>query len=123
MSENLPWHRSMTQGRLEGGNLLRGIASADGINVAWVTLGAEGATARVDFILEAVNSHAALVEALCGDDPEAPREIRPLSWLQSLIDDCRARGPAPRQRRPRRLLHVPGRSPAPVRPGVRCRRR
>lgn len=32
--------------------------------------------------------------AVCGTDPDLPREIRPVSWLRSLIQDARKRGPA-----------------------------
>lgn len=34
-----------------------------------------------------------LLAALRGDDPEAPKEIQPLSWLKSMIEYCKERGP------------------------------
>lgn len=27
-------------------------------------------------------------------DPDMPEQIQPLSWLRSMIEDCRTRGPA-----------------------------
>src|SRR5262245_27926893 len=60
----LPWHRSITGAHLSSGGALRGIASEDGLNVAWVTLGVLGAEDRLAFIVRACNSHSDLVEAL-----------------------------------------------------------
>lgn len=40
-------------------------------------------------------ANADLLGALRGRDPDEPPCIQPLSWLRSLIDDARERGPAP----------------------------
>src|SRR5690242_1739379 len=63
-SGRLPYHRSITGGHLSKGGALRGIASEDGINVAWVSLSVLGADDRLAFIVKACNAHGALVEAL-----------------------------------------------------------
>lgn len=33
-----PWRASLTRGQLNGGVTVKGVASADGVNVAWVTI-------------------------------------------------------------------------------------
>lgn len=60
----LPFHPSLTGGHLSRGGALRGIASDDGINVAWVSLGVLGAEERLAFIVRACNAHDGLVAAL-----------------------------------------------------------
>ena len=59
-----PWRISLTRGRLDSGLGVRGIASHDNANVAWVTMACPEFDANADLIVRAVNSHDALVEAL-----------------------------------------------------------
>lgn len=58
-----PWHRSLTGGFV-GKTPVRGIATKDGLNVAWVSGHPIDTDKVMAAILTAVNGHADLVEAL-----------------------------------------------------------
>lgn len=61
----LPLRPSITRSQLGGsGPRLRGIASHDNVNVAWVTMAAPNADKRMAHLIKSANLHDELVEAL-----------------------------------------------------------
>ena len=60
----LPWHRSATKMRMDGGWWLYGIADRQSINVVWVDARASDADDRRDFIVRACNAHDDMLAAL-----------------------------------------------------------
>jgi len=74
-----PWHVSITSGHLGSGNLVKAVASADGINVAWATAGVPEFSANLNMIAAAPDLLEALKDllrdeaVLDDDDPKLAR--------------------------------------------------
>lgn len=93
-----PFHRSITSATIRGGVTLRGIASADNVNIGWVTIASKEADANMALWLAAPDLKTQLGIAVRwlagmhsdadGDEITELREVHPDAW--KCIDAMRA---------------------------------